>query len=52
MFAAIHDNNIAFGVISVVVVGDLLQLPPVTGSLVLKSSVWKLFYPLFLRKPH
>src|ERR1044071_3117524 len=52
MFAAIHGNNIAFGGISVVVVGDLLQLPPVTGSLVLKSSVWKLFYPLFLRKPH
>jgi Cdc6-like AAA superfamily ATPase len=52
MFSAIHDNNLAFGGINVVVVGDLAQLPPVTGSQVFKSSIWKLFYPLFLRQPH
>jgi PIF1-like helicase len=51
MFATIHNNNLAFGGINVIVVGDLAQLPPVTGSLVFKSSIWKLFYPLFLRQP-
>jgi len=52
MFAAIHNNTIAFGGINVIAVGDLAQLPPVTGSLIFRSSVWKLFYPLFLRQPH
>ncbi|RIA80491.1 hypothetical protein C1645_838601 [Glomus cerebriforme] len=33
-------------------VGNLAQLLPVIGSQVFKSSVWKLFYPLFLRQPH
>ena len=39
MFATIHNNTIAFGSINIVVVGDLAQLPPVTGSLVFRSSV-------------
>ena len=52
MFATIHNNTIAFGSINIVVVSDLTQLPPVTGSLVFRFSVWKLFYPLFLRQPH
>ena len=52
MFATIHNNNLAFGGINVVLFGDLAQLPPVTGSPIFKSSIWKLFYPLFLRQPH
>ena len=52
MFATIHNNTTAFGGISIIVIGDLAQLPPVAGSLVFKSSVWKLFCPLFLRYPH
>ncbi len=52
MFATIHNNNLAFGGINVVLIGDLAQLPPVTGSPIFKSSIWKLFYPLFLRQPH
>lgn len=52
MFATIHNNTIAFGGINIIVVGDLAQLPPITGSLIFRSSVWKLFYPLFLRQPH
>jgi ATP-dependent DNA helicase PIF1 len=52
MFATIHNNTLAFGGINVIVVGDLVQLPPVTGSPIFKSSIWKLFYPLFLRQPH
>ena len=51
MFATIHNNALAFGGINVVVVGDLAQLPPVTGSPIFKSSIWKLFYPLFLHQP-
>ncbi len=52
MFATIHNNTLAFSGINVIVVGDLAQLPPVTGSQVFKSSIWKLFYPLFLRHSH
>ena len=52
MFATIHNNALAFSGINVIVVGDLAQLPPVTGSQVFKSSIWKLFYPLFLRHSH
>jgi hypothetical protein len=51
LFARIHNKDIAFGGINVIVVGDLAQLPPVRGDAVFYSSVWQLFYPLFLRKP-
>jgi hypothetical protein len=50
LFARIHNSDIAFGGISVIVVGDLTQLPPVKGEAVFYSSVWQLFYPLFLYK--
>src|SRR5438046_6402841 len=50
LFARIHTSDIAFGGISVIVVGDLAQLPPVRGEAVFYSSVWQLFYPLFLHK--
>ncbi|RGB22356.1 hypothetical protein C1646_730772, partial [Rhizophagus diaphanus] len=51
LFSIIQQQTIAFGGLNVIVVGDLAQLPPVTGSPVYKSSEWKLFYPLFLRQP-
>jgi ATP-dependent exoDNAse (exonuclease V) alpha subunit len=51
MFSYIHHNNHPFGGISVIVLGDLAQLPPVGNLSVYKSSVWKIFYPLFLREP-
>ncbi|GBC19376.2 PIF1-like helicase domain-containing protein [Rhizophagus irregularis DAOM 181602=DAOM 197198] len=51
MFSIIQQQTIAFGGLNVIIVGDLAQLPPVTGSPVYKSSEWKLFYPLFLKEP-
>lgn len=51
MFSVIQQQTIAFGGLNVITVGDLAQLPPVTGLPVYKSSEWKLFYPLFLRQP-
>ncbi|GBC00669.1 hypothetical protein RclHR1_39340001 [Rhizophagus clarus] len=50
LFARIHNSDIAFGGISVIVVGDLAQLSPVRGEPVFYSSIWQLFYPLFLYK--
>lgn len=50
IFEIIKGNNTAFGGISVVVVGDLAQLPPVSGTQVFKSSVWSVFHPLFLKE--
>src|SRR5439155_13844729 len=49
-FAKLKRNTIAFGGLNVILVGDLAQLPPVTGLQVYKSTVWKLFHPLFLTK--
>ena len=51
LFARIHNSDIAFGGISVIVVGDLAQLPPVGATQVFHSVVWHLFFPLFLRQP-
>ncbi|CAG8630223.1 6032_t:CDS:2, partial [Paraglomus occultum] len=48
LFAKIHGNASAFGGVNVVLVGDLAQLPPVSGTPVYYSPIWKLFYPLFL----
>ena len=51
LFLRIHGNALPFGGVNVIVVGDLAQLPPVTGHPVFRSAVWPLFYPLFLRTP-
>jgi hypothetical protein len=51
MFANIHNNAKPFGGINVVVLGDLAQLPSVTGQPVFRAASWTLFYPLFLRSP-
>jgi hypothetical protein len=52
VFAKVKGNNFPFGNLHVVVLGDLLQLPPVTGLKVWNAQVWKIFNPLFLRQPH
>jgi len=46
LFARIHENNLAFGGINVILLGDLAQLPPVRAHPVFYSAVWHLFYPL------
>lgn len=50
MFAQIHNISICFGGISVIVVGDLAQLPPVRATPIFHSAVWQEFYPLFLHQ--
>ena len=49
IFANLHNNTLAFGGINIILVKDLAQLPSVTGSSVFHASIWKLFYPLFLK---
>jgi hypothetical protein len=51
IFAKLHDNNRPFGNLHVIAFGDLMQLPPVRGQKVFKSSLWRLFHPLFLSQP-
>lgn len=51
LLSRIKNNSMPFGGISVLVVGDLFQLPPVKGSHVFYSIVWKYFYPLILSQP-
>ena len=51
MFSIIQQQTTAFGGLNVIVVGDLAQLPLITGLPIYKSLEWKLFYPLFLRQP-
>lgn len=50
LFARLHNNLSPFGNIHVVCLGDLMQLPPVSGRKVFHSPLWKLFHPLFLRE--
>jgi len=52
IFANLYNNAIAFGGINVILVGDLYQLPPVTGQLIFHAAVWRLFYSFFLTTPH
>ncbi|PKY63511.1 hypothetical protein RhiirA4_492718 [Rhizophagus irregularis] len=46
-----HGNTFAFGGVNIIVVGDLVQLPPVTGHPVFHVAVWSLFFLLFLKSP-
>ncbi|CAG8600583.1 13969_t:CDS:2 [Cetraspora pellucida] len=51
LFESLHKNNNPFRGINVILVGDLAQLPSVTGSPIYQSPIWKIFYPLFLHEP-
>ncbi|CAB5345229.1 unnamed protein product [Rhizophagus irregularis] len=52
MFTNLHNNDLAFGGINVIVVGDLAQLPSINDHLVFRAAVWPFFYPLFLSTLH
>ncbi|RHZ83456.1 hypothetical protein Glove_92g63 [Diversispora epigaea] len=52
LFSKIHKNSSEFEGIPVLVVGDLAQLPPVNGTQVFTSPVWRNFFPLFLTTSH
>ena len=49
LFQKIHHNLLEFGGVPILVIGDLLQLPPVKGNQVFYSPLWKNFFPLFLK---
>jgi len=51
IFSRLHQNSKPFGNIHVILFGDLMQLPPVSGLKVFNAPVWRLFHPLFLRQP-
>src|SRR5436190_1914754 len=51
IFCKLHNNLLEFGGIPVLVIDDLAQLPPVKGDFVFYSSLWKSFFPLFLKEP-
>ncbi|CAG8736855.1 16929_t:CDS:1, partial [Funneliformis mosseae] len=50
LFARIHNFDIAFRGIYIIVASDLTQLPSVRDEAVFYLSVWQLFHPLFLYK--
>ena len=50
MFGSLHNNSKIFSGVSILLVGDLAQLPPINGQPVFNSPVWKRFFPLFLNK--
>ncbi|GBB98753.1 hypothetical protein RclHR1_33040002 [Rhizophagus clarus] len=50
IFCKLYSNSLEFGGIPVFVIGDLTQIPPVKGDPVFYSPLWKIFFPLFLRK--
>ena len=49
-FSRLHNNCQPFGGVCVIAFGDLLQLPPVVRQTIFKSTLWRLFFPLFLTK--
>jgi ATP-dependent exoDNAse (exonuclease V) alpha subunit len=49
LFARLHRQVTPFGPVHVILLGDLMQLPPVSGSQVFKAHCWSTFAPLFLR---
>jgi hypothetical protein len=51
IFSRLHKNLRPFGNIHVIIFGDLMQLPPVSGMKVFNSPIWHLFHPLFLKEP-
>ena len=51
IFSRLHQNSRPFGNIHVILFGDLMQLPPVSGLKVFNAPAWRLFHPLFLKQP-
>ncbi len=49
IFSRLHQNSRPFGNIHVILFGDLMQLPPVSGLKVFNAPAWRLFHLLFLR---
>jgi ATP-dependent DNA helicase PIF1 len=51
IFSRLHQNSKPFGNIHVILFGDLMQLPPVSGLKIFNAPAWRLFHPLFLNQP-
>lgn len=51
IFSRLHEDQRPFGNIHVILFGDLMQLPPVSGLKVFNAPAWRLFHPLFLQEP-
>ena len=49
-FARVRRNKLPHGGIHVVVFGDLMQLPPVSGRQVFHAPQWRHFIPMFLTR--
>ena len=52
LFAKIHKKSVPFGGIPTLLIGDLAQLPPVSGKQVFFAQEWLEFFPLFLTTSH
>ncbi|RGB35413.1 hypothetical protein C1646_759413 [Rhizophagus diaphanus] len=52
LFAKINKSLVPFGEISTLLIGDIAQLPPVSGKQVFYASEWQEFFPLFLTTSH
>lgn len=46
--SSIKCNNIPFGGMNIITVGDFFQLRPIKGKLIFHNSLWRLFHPVFL----
>jgi len=51
VFSRLHQDPRPFGNIHVILFGDLMQLPPVSGLKIFHAPVWRIFHPLFLEEP-
>jgi hypothetical protein len=51
IFSRLYQNSKPFGNIYIILFGDFIQLPPVSGLKVFNTPAWQLFYLLFLRQP-
>jgi hypothetical protein len=52
LFAKVHKVSTPFGGIPTLLIGDLAQLPPVSGKQVFFAPEWQEFFPLFLTTCH